>query len=167
MDINLKALVIGVLSLTALAYFTKKSIYAAEPGKLRFGSFIKGLGLACLVFSVIPLAVLLTGNYEVDKPGETTALIGLILGFGVLAIGLIAEGFFVKGSFSEESIHFKSPWTGTKDECWSDLESLSFNRLCQWYTLEFDSGAVIRISTFLGGHTHLLQLLQAKGHDIQ
>ena len=167
MDINLKVLIIGVLSLMTLAYFTKKSIYAATPGKLRFGSFIKGLGLACLVFSVIPLAVLLTGNYEIERPGETTALIALTLGFGVVAIGLIAEGFFVKGRFSDEAIHFKSPWTGIKDERWSDLESLSFNRLFQWYTLKFESGAVIRISTFLGGHTHLLKLLQAQGHDLQ
>ena len=167
MDINLQDLIVGVLSLMTLAYFTKKSIYAAAPGKLRFGSFIKGLGLACLVFSVVPLAVLLTGNYEVEKAGETTALIALILGFGVVAIGLIAEGFFVKGRFSDEAIHFKSPWTGVKDERWCDLESLSFNRLLQWYTLKFKSGAVIRISIFLGGHTHLLKLLEAKGHDLQ
>ena len=48
MDINLQVLIIGVLSLMTLAYFTKNSIYAAAPGKLRFGSFIKGLGLRVL-----------------------------------------------------------------------------------------------------------------------
>ena len=50
----------------------------------------------------------------------------------------------MNGRFSDEAPHFKSPCTGVRDERWRELESLSFKRFFQWYTLKFESGSVYR-----------------------
>jgi len=165
MDINWQGLITGAVTVFIITYFIKKATFAAREGELKFGLFMKGLGLVCLLFSVVPLVVLLTGNYQVDKPGETTALIGLSIGFGVGAFYTLAEGFFVKGSYDNDSIIFSTPWTGKKSELWESLESTSFNGWCYWYVLKFKSGKTVRLSSYLGGHGYLIEFLQERGHD--
>lgn len=96
MDINWQGLIAGAVTVFVITYFTKKATFAAKEGELKFGMFMKGLGLVCLLFSVVPFVVLLTGNYQIDKPGETTALIGLSIGFGIGAFHTLVEGFFSK-----------------------------------------------------------------------
>lgn len=112
-----------------------------------------------------PFCSLLTGNYQVDKPGETTALICLSIGFGIGALYTLAEGFFVKGSYDKESITFTTPWTGVKNEKWEDLQSVNFNGWCYWYVLKFKSGKIVRLSCYLGGHGYLLEFLQERGQN--
>lgn len=166
MDINWQGLITGAVTVFVITYFTKKAKFGVEDGQLKFGLFIKGLGIACLIFSLVPLVVLVTGNYQVEKPGETVALVGLAVGFGIAAIYSLAEGFLVRGQFDDKGIHFSTPWTGVKKEAWSDLESVAFNGWCYWYLLRFRSGKVIRISSYLGGHGYLLALLREMGHNV-
>jgi|TARA_R110002096_G_scaffold175633_1_gene351463 hypothetical protein len=165
MDINWQGLITGAVTVFVITYFTKRASFAAKEGQLKFGLFMKGLGLVCLLFSVTPLVVLITGNYQVNKPGETTALIGLTIGFGIGAIYTLAEGFFVKGSYDEESISFTTPWTGKKTEKWHNLESVNFNGWAYWYVLKFKSGKKVRLSSYLGGHGYLLEFLEERGHN--
>lgn len=165
MDINWPALIAGAAVASVFTYYAGRASDARQPGELKFGSLIKGLGLVCLIIPVGSLLVFLSGNYQVGKPGETAALLGLSLGFGVLAIYTLAEGFLVRGSYDESAISFSSPWSGRKNEKWEDLESVEFNRLCGWYELKFRSGNVIRLSSYLGGRRHLLVFLQMRGHD--
>jgi hypothetical protein len=162
MDINWQGLISGAITVFVIGYFIKRAMYASIEGELRFGRFMIGLGLACLLFSVVPLVVLITENYQVNKPGETKALIGLIIGFGIGAIYCLIEAFFVKGSFDESGISFFTPWTGMKEEKWDDLVSIDFNDWCYWYVLKFKSGKVIRLSTYLLGHAYVLDLLEAE-----
>lgn len=114
MDISWQGLITGTITVFVITYFMKKAVYAAEPGELKFGLFIKSLGLACLLFSAIPFVVFLTGHYQAEKSGETTALIGLTIGFGIAAIYTLAEGFLVKGTYNESTITFYTPWSGEK-----------------------------------------------------
>ncbi|WP_028886805.1 hypothetical protein [Teredinibacter turnerae] len=165
MDINWQGLITGAVTVYVLTYFTKKASFAAEEGELKFGLFMKGLGLVCLLFSIVPFVVMVTGNYQVDKPGETSALIWLTIGFGVGAIYTLGEGFFVKGRYDQDFISFSTPWTGKKQEKWDNLESVKFNVWCYWYTLKFKSGKVVRLSAYLGGHGHLLEYLEESGHN--
>ena len=165
MEINWQGIITGIVTVSVITYFTRKSLYAAQEGELKFGLFMKGLGLACLLFSVGPFIVLVTESYQVQKPGETTALIGLTIGFGIAAIYTLAEAFLVKGSYNETSIQFSTPWTGSKSEKWDDLESVDFNGWCYWYVLKFKSGKVVRLSSYLGGHGFLLGFLQDRGYD--
>jgi hypothetical protein len=166
MDINWQPLITGALTIFAITYFTKKATFSVQEGQLRFGLFMKSLGLVCLLFSIVPLFVLLTGSYQVNKSGETTALIGIVAGFGIGAIFILAEAFFVKGTYNDTGIVFSTPWSGTKEEKWDDLESLYFSNSIGWYVLKFKSGKVIRLSTYLGGYSYLLQFLQDRGHNL-
>lgn len=165
MDINWQGLIAGAVTVFVITYFTKKATFAAKEGELKFGMFMKVLGLACLLFSVVPFVVLLTGNYQINKPGETTALIGLSIGFGIGALYTLVEGFFVKGSYDHESINFSTPWTGKKSEKWDDLQTVKFNGWCYWYVLKFKSGKIVRLSSYLGGHGYLLAFLHERGHN--
>lgn len=165
MDINWQALITGAVTVFVIVYFSKRAAFSVKEGDLKYGLFIKGLGVVCLFFSLGSLALYLTENYQVDKAGETTALIGLFVGFGIAAIYTIGEGFFVKGSFDKQSISFFTPWTGRKVQSWENLFSVKFNPICYWYVLKFNTGNVIRLSSYLGGHGHLLAQLQEYGHD--
>ena len=123
MDINWLGLIAGAVTLFLINYFSNKASFSVKEGELKFDVFIKGLGILCFMFSVVPFFVLLTGNYQVDKPGETAALICLMIAFGISAIYVLGEGFFIKGSYDIESILFSTPWTGEKNEKWDDLQS--------------------------------------------
>ncbi|WP_444907888.1 hypothetical protein ACJJIR_07665 [Microbulbifer sp. SSSA008] len=135
MDISWQGLIAGAIAFFVVLYERKRSVYAEQEGVLKSGLITKGFGLVTLLFSVVPFGVFLTGNYQVDKPGETIALIGLTLSFGIAAIYYIAEGFFVKGAYNDTSIVFVTPWAGKKDEKWCDLESVEFNCWWSWYVL--------------------------------
>lgn len=166
MNINWQEIITGIVTVSVITYFIRKSLYAAQAGELKFGLFMKGLGLVCLLFSVGPFLALVTENYQVQKPGETTALIGLTVGFGIAAAYTLAEAFFVKGTYNETLIQFSTPWTGRKFEKWDDLESVDFNGWCYWYVLKFKSGKVVRLSSYLGGRGFLLERLQDRGYDL-
>jgi hypothetical protein len=166
MEIHWQALISGMFTLTVITYFIKRSAFSVKRGILKFGLFLKVFSLGCLVLSLVPLAILLTENYQVEKPGETTALIGLSVGFGIAALYMLAESFLVKGTYNKDSIRFFTPWTGKKNEHWSDLQSVHFNAWCYWYLLRFKSGKVIRISTYLEGHGHLLNFLRERGYSV-
>lgn len=166
MDLTWQMLFTVAVTLGIATYAIKKATYATKEGELRFGAFMKVLGLICVAFSVIPFYVLLTGKYDVEKPGETPALIGLIIGFGFAAVFILAEALLVKGSYNHHSITFSTPWSGTKTERWEDLESIKFSGTFSWYLLKFKSGKVMRLSSFLNGHGHLLDFLRSRGHEI-
>ena len=161
-----RGIITTVVTVFVISYLIRESLYAAQEGELKFGLFMKGLGLVCLLFSAGSFFVLVTENYQVQKPGETAALLALIIGFGIAAIYTLGEAFLVKGSYDETSIRFSTPWTGSKYKQWDDLESVGFNDLCYWYVLTFKSGKVVRLSSFLAGHGFLLGHLQSRGYDV-
>ena len=131
----------------------RKTARATAAGQLGYGSFLWGLGAACLVIALLPVgATLLYGN---DK--EFWAKFFLVFGFGLGAIYCFGEAAFVKGVFDEQRLTFSTPWTGTKNESWKDLVSITSNATCSWYLLRFKSGAKIRLSVYLGGHQSALE----------
>jgi len=165
MDIKLQGLVTALITVSIIAYVVKKAAYAQKPGELRFGLFMKCLGLVCLLSSVIPFIIFLTENSQTGNPGDTTALISLTIGFGIGAIYILLESLYVKGTYDERTITFYTPWTGKKSEQWEDLDSVKFNILCSWHALKFKNGKIIRLSSYLGGHGHLLAYLKERGHN--
>ena len=156
----------ALIILVVVTYVTVTAGKSAEPGQLKFPKFIKALGIVCFMFFIVPLWFFLTDNYDVDKPGETPAIIGLILGFGFFAVYFLGEGFLLRGGYDRTNIWFFSPWTGKKRQTWSTLDSLSFNRAMYWYVLKFEDGNIIRISWYLAGRDDLLALLEQKGFRV-
>ncbi|WP_339720228.1 hypothetical protein [uncultured Paraglaciecola sp.] len=163
MDFNWQGIITSAITVGLITYAIKSANHSVEKGQLKYGLFIKGLGIVCLICCLVPLWVYLTDGYKVNKLGEATALIGLMIGFGIFSICTIGEGFFVKGSYDESSINFSTPWTGSKANNWRDLKSVKFNILCFWYVLQFNDGNTIRISSYLGGNCYLLDSLREKG----
>jgi hypothetical protein len=165
MEFNWQGIITSALTVGVITYAINSTSHSVEKGHLKYGLFIKGLGIVCLICFLGPLWVYLTDIYQVNKPGEATALIGLTIGFGFFAICTIGEGLFVKGNYDESSINFSTPWTGSKASNWRDLESVKFNILCCWYVLQFKDGNTMRISSYLSGNGYLLDFLREKGHD--
>lgn len=147
----------GVIAVALTTYIAKRVGRSGQPGQLRFGPFMWGLGVVCLVFAIFPIAVTLLAGHDRDF----WAKIGLFVGFGGGGIYCLLEVALVRGSFNEEGIHFTTPWTGTKNEKWCDLVSLELNDWCSWYTFTFRSGAKIRLSRYLNGHLSALEAADA------
>lgn len=57
---------------------------------------MKVLGLMYAAFLVISFYVLQAGKYDIEKPGETPTLIGLILGFGFAVAFIMAKALLAK-----------------------------------------------------------------------
>ena len=51
--------------------------------------------------------------WEIVLPGS---IVGLIVGFGLGAAYCFAEYFFTRGSYDNDGIDFRTPWTGRKTE---------------------------------------------------
>lgn len=92
--------------------------------------------------------------------------ISLILGFLVLSTGyFIVEDTRTGGTFDEQGISFRTPWSGQKTRQWHELRELRFNGAMGWYVLKFTDGSKIRVSRLLMGHARLLEVLAARGFE--
>jgi hypothetical protein len=152
----ISSLVGGFLTVVLTMYVTRRVGTGGRPGELRFGGFMWVLGVACIVFALLPLVM--TGK---DDAGESAAKVALIAMFGLGAAYCFAEAAFVRGRFDADRIEFQTPWTGTKRESWRDLRSIEIAAWCGWYTLTFASGAKIRLSIYLTGHQSALEAAEA------
>jgi hypothetical protein len=165
MEIDWQSALSTGLTVSVIGYLTNRAVYSQKKGNLKYGMPLKILGIICFLVTIVPLYVLLTKNYQVDKPGETTALIGLAVAFGLGAIYFIIESFFVFGNYDCNKIEFFSPWSGTKIQEFKNLESCGLNPFCGYYALKFKDGTKIRLSTYLGGHGHLIEHLDKLGDE--
>jgi len=142
----------GAIAALLTAFIASRSARAGEPGRLRFGVSMWALGLGCLAFSVFPIVITVFFGHE----KELLAKIALFVCFLAMAIYCLGEAAFVRGSFDENFIDFRTPWTGHKREAWRDLVAIKLNDAAGWYTLTFRSGTKIRLSRFLVGHASAL-----------
>jgi hypothetical protein len=121
------------------------------------------LAWCCAAFAALAASALFIDANVWEDRGELLAVAGLIVGFGSGAAYCFAEYFCTRGTYGDEGIDFRTPWTGRKTERWSDLRDARFNAQSSWYVLTFRSGRTIRISSLLSGHGPLLELLEARG----
>jgi len=138
----------------------------AKPGTLRYGWSIRSLGVVSVIIWLYMIYIFGSGSYHVEKAGETISLGLLLLIFGVLGPYMVIETFLVKGQYDQESIYLFSPWHRKVPEKWIDLVSIKY---CDWngmYVLRFKSGTVLRVSQFLGGHSHIIDFLRENGHVV-
>ncbi|WP_299493731.1 hypothetical protein [uncultured Shewanella sp.] len=47
------------------------------------------------------------------------------------------------------------------------FKKVKFHAAPNWYTLTFESGAKIRLSTLLGGHGLVIDHIKSLGHDVK
>ncbi|WP_198559875.1 hypothetical protein [Colwellia sp. 12G3] len=164
MDSSYSGIIGGIIAVILCTIVSSKISHKTKNGQLKFGMLISGLFWGCLIFSLGSLYVLLFTDYNHER--DFFALIGLIVGFGIGAIYSFGEAFKVHGRFDETSIEFHTPWTGSKDELWVNLQQVKFHSTPNWYTLTFESGAKIRLSALLGGHGLVIDHVKSLGHDL-
>jgi hypothetical protein len=153
----ISGLVGGLVAAMLTAYIAKRIGKASTPGTLKFGPVLWVIGACCLAFAVF---VAMTFFAERDK--DVWARVALIAGFGAGAIYCFAEAVFTRGRYDENGITFSTPWTGSKQEKWPDLVSITLNEWASWYTLTFRNGNTIRLSRYLSGHLSALEMASAQ-----
>ena len=152
----ISGLVGGLVAAMLTAYIAKRIGKASTPGTLKFGAVLWVVGACCLAF-----AGFVAMTFFADEDKDLWARVGLTAGFGVGAIYCFAEAVFTRGRYDENGITFSTPWTGSKQEKWSDLVSIKLNDSANWYTLTFKSGNKIRLSRYLSGHLSALEMASA------
>ena len=166
MDLGVSSgLLAGLIAIIIVTIATKAAKRKTTNGELRYGMFIFLLAISCFAFSLFAVWLFFNDNDIHEKASEFYSVIGLFLGFGVAAFACFSEYFKVKGNFTVDGIEFHTPWTGTKNESWNDLESVKFNESMYWYILKFKSGKKVRLSSYLLGHGEVLEILKARGFD--
>ncbi len=129
-------------------------------GNLGYSLVMKIMALFIFFFTVVVFYIFITKSYQINTLGETTALISLMVFFGVGTIYAIGDAFFVYGNFNKKYIEFYSPWLGLRKQKLIDLEAYSYNRIATWYVLSFKDGTKIRISAYLDGYGDLMRLIK-------
>ncbi len=152
-----------ILALWWIGKMRTRVHHARQPGQLGYGPALLWLALACAAFSGLALWAWFHDLDAPERISERLSILALLAGFGIAAVYALGEYLAVGGQFDETGIDFHSPWSGTKKARWEDLKSVGFNDWAQWYRLEFDDGSVIRLSTLLGGHGDVLELLLRQG----
>lgn len=161
----LSGIIGGVIAVIICSIISSKVSHKSKSGQLKFGLIVSGLFWSCLFIVLVCLYVLLFTSFNQER--DFLPLLGLIAGFGIGAIYSFGEAFKVQGKFDSEMIEFHTPWTGSKNEKWADLESAKFNASANWYTLTFKSGSKIRLSALLTGHGLVLDHVKSLGHCVK
>jgi hypothetical protein len=140
----------GVISIILCSFVSSKISHKSNDGQLKFGLIISSLFWLCLAIVLVCIYGLMYADINYER--DLFPIISLILGFGLAAVYSFGEAYRVHGEFDVDIINFYTPWTGSKNEKWSNLEFVKFNSAANWYTLKFNSGAKIRLSVLLTGH---------------
>lgn len=161
----ISGLIGGVVAVLLVSYISSRIRGKASEGQLKFGWGLLVLGCCCLGFVALAIWALFYDLDAWERPTELLSIIGLFIGFGAGAVYCFIEYFKAYGSYDKNSIVFNSPWTGKKEEKWSDLVSVEYKSNASWYVLSFKSGKKIRLSRLLSGHGGVLDILEDKGYD--
>ena len=163
----ISGLIGGVISTLIFVVIAQKARRKITDGKLQYGLFMPVMGWLCAIFAVVAFSAYFYDKDVFKKASEFWAITGLFLFFAVSAFACFAEYYKVYGEFDFHRIKFHTPWTGSKHELWDDLISVEYVDSMSWYTLKFESGTIIRMSKYLQGNSEVLEILQARGFDIE
>ncbi len=158
---NLAGVIGGALAVFICGYFSHKCSHKSESGILKHGMFLHFLAWILLFATIGLIYVIVFINHK----DQYIPLGFLILMSGVGCICSFLEAFGVRGKFDEEMIELKTPWTGSKKEKWSSLQSVKFDGQMKWYVLTFQNGTKMRLSNLLNGYGLVLDHARSIGFD--
>ena len=154
--------VIAVALLLCIQYRVKRM---PANGEIRRGVFMFGLGMAFAVITIVFAYILIAG---IDGWGSSNDRVFDLVLFAVMAASalyFLLEFFTVRGRYDATGIQFQSIWSGKRCEVWENLASVEHNELASWHRLVFNNGASIRISTLMGGHQGVMDIISTLGSE--
>jgi hypothetical protein len=102
----------GLVSVILLAYLSNKVRNKSVDGELRHGWPLAALGCLCLCIASFAISAFYYDADIWEEPSELYSVIALLIVFVFGSIYSYGEAFLVKGTFDDQSISFRTPWTG-------------------------------------------------------
>ncbi|GAA5190693.1 hypothetical protein [Ferrimonas gelatinilytica] len=149
---------IGGLVVAAMVFLkNNKSKTEGDIHHLEFGLLFKGFSIAIIPFTVFVLYAI-TQSYE----GQEIAASLVGLGFVAGAIFFPYQAFFVKFSYDNDHIYFKSPIAGDNKASWKDVEKVGYSWLLQADYIIVAGIGRIWCSNMLNGYGELMEFIGRK-----
>lgn len=124
---------------------------------LRYDRSMKMIGVVSVIFWASLIVIMLTtSKQDIFWP------LMIFLGFGIISLWLTIEAFFVKISYDDTCITASSPWRGTRNILWEEIESASYNSTLQWYVCHTKNKGDLRLSPYLSGLAEFMNELRGR-----
>ena len=160
-------LALGALVGLIFTAFQQSARRKITEGTIQHGPLPLIMAWFCTFFAGVFVWIFIFDDSVFASMSSMVLLISLMILFAGFAWWSFVEYYKIRGTFDYERIKFHTPWTGSKHELWDDLVSVEYVDSMSWYILKFESGVIIRISEYLQGHAEVIEILQARGFDIE
>lgn len=143
----------------AIMIFTTKDKSRVE-GDIRHLEF--SLLFKLFAFATVPFAVMML--YAITQSHQGQEIIAAVIGLGFFAAGIFFpyQAFFVKFSYDEDSIYYKSPLAGERKESWSNLDKVGYSWFLQSDYIVVKGIGRIWCSNMLNGHGELMDFISSR-----
>ncbi|AMX03007.1 hypothetical protein [Microbulbifer thermotolerans] len=152
----------GGLFVWALVAFTKDQ--GKHEGSIRHLHYGKPFKIFALL--LIPFSVFVVYAVSQSYKGQEIPAFLVALGFVSGAIFFPYQAFFVRFSYDDEFVYYKSPLVGTKKEPWGNLIDVGYSKLLQADFIVVDGIGKIWCSNMLNGYGELGEFLEKKVQEL-
>jgi hypothetical protein len=151
------AAVSGLLGLLAWAARrgTPKSDPATGTLLFRHSPLFRGFALFSAFGVPLGITVLVIFNPP-KKDGDTVAILGLYLLFGVLSAPLLWGSMRFALTVSPDGLDFRSPWRGRRFVSWNEVEEVTYRDTHSWFVVRTTDGWTFRVSVLIPGLSEFL-----------
>lgn len=152
----------GGLFVWALVALTKDQ--AKREGNIRHLHYGKPFKIFSLL--LIPFAVFVVYAVSQSYKGQEIPAFLVALGFVSGAVFFPYQAFFVKFSYDNEFVYYKSPLAGANKEPWNNLIDVGYSKLLQADFIVVDGIGKIWCSNMLNGYGELGEFLEKKVQEL-
>ncbi len=158
-------IVIGTAAVSAwIRHEAKDRTSRPESGEdLEFHYGLRFTVIAILAGIVLPLVVLWAAlHFGFNEPGDpyyfAAILAFFVIGGGWMLVEALRTRIVISRSGMRATTGFRNPVTIS----WPEIQSVSYNPLCAWLTIQTVSGSRIHIGRYLKGASVLAQALRER-----
>jgi len=152
----------GGLFVWALVAFTKNE--GKREGSIRKLHYGKSFKIFAML--LIPFAGFVVYAVSQSYKGQELPAFLVATGFVAAAIFFPYQAFFVKFSYDDEFVYYKSPLAGAKKEPWSNLLDVGYSKSLQADFIVVDGIGKIWCSNMLNGYDELGEFLEKKVQEL-
>ena len=133
---------------------------------LCYGKELKIVGSALTIFWVVMTGLVILGVFKGSKE-EIMWVAALFVFLAFIGIATLIEGYFVKVVYDETAVISYSPWRrDVRMIPWSDIESVRYSKIMQWYVCKTRNKGNVIVSSYLMGLNDFLDELEVRLNPI-